>query len=59
MLQVIKDNNLDSSEIKKLFKEMNSYGSIKHLDSLEDEAAKDATMEILEGIKEKELTEIK
>lgn len=59
ILEVIKDKDLNSTEIKKLFKEMNSYGSIKHLDSLQEKEAREATEEIIASFEDKELLEVK
>ena len=51
-LEAIKENEFGSKEVRKLFIKINSYGSDKHLDSLNYEESKEMVNELVKEIKE-------
>jgi len=58
-LEAIKENDLYSREPSRaLFKKINSYGSDKHLDALDIDAAREMVEELVQEIKEQELLEV-
>lgn len=54
-LEAIKENNFNSREVRDLYVKINSYGSEKHLDALDIEAAREMVYELVEEIKESEI----
>lgn len=58
-LEAIKENDMYSRDSSRaLFKKINSYGSDKHLDALDLEAAREMVAELVEEIKEQELINV-
>ena len=58
-LEAIKEHDLYSRDPSRaLFKKINSYGSDKHLDALDLEAAREMVNELVEEIKESEEKEV-
>lgn len=53
-LEAIKKNNFNTREVRALYVKINSYGSDKHLDALDIDAARDMVNELVEEIKESE-----
>lgn len=57
-LEAIKENDFNTREVRALYVKINSYGSDKHLDALDLEAAREMVEELVEEIKESEEKEI-
>ena len=53
-LEAIKQNNFNTREVRALYVKINSYGSDKHLDSLDIDAAREMVEELVEEINESE-----
>ncbi len=53
-LEAIKEHNFNTREVRALYVKINSYGSDKHLDALDIDAARDMVNELVEEIKKSE-----